>query len=93
MSQEAEQERGLGHGGGALILLPEAQAGQGSSQACLIPWLQGELLGMQISQSPGGLPEELCALRQGLSPQGPRGGGASLGTPLHPGVLLHLLAP
>ena len=85
MSQEAEQERDPGHGGGAPILLPEAQAGQGSSQACLIPWLPSELLGRQISQSSRGLPEELCAFRQGLSPQGPRGGGVAPGDPILPG--------
>ena len=44
------------------------EAGQLSSQASLIPLLQGELLGMQISQGSGLLPES-CVFLMGAQPE------------------------
>ena len=59
------------------------EAGQLSSQASLIPLLQGELLGMQINQGSGLLPES-CVFLMGLSLRDSGKGRKSLQTPPQP---------
>ena len=66
------------------------EPGQLSSQASLIPLLQGELLGMQISQGSGLLPES-CVFLMGAQPERLREGQEvpadptpAQGIPVHP---------
>ena len=69
------------------------EAGQLSSQASLIPLLQGELLGMQISQGSGLLPES-CVFLMGAQPERLREGRRSPCRPhLRPGDPVHPLVP
>ena len=69
------------------------EAGQLSSQASLIPLLQGELLGMQISQGSGELPES-CVFLMGLSLRDSGKGGAVPADPTSAqGITVHPLVP
>ena len=69
------------------------EVGQLSSQASLIPLLQGELLGMQINQGSGLLPES-CVFLMGAEPERLREGRRSPCRPhLRPGDPGHPLVP
>ena len=69
------------------------EAGQLSFQASLIPLLQGELLGMQISQGSGLLPES-CVFLMGLSLRDSGKGGAVPADPTSDqGIPVHPLVP
>ena len=69
------------------------KAGQLSSQASLVPLLQGELLGMQISQGSGLLPES-CVFLMGVQPERLREGrGGPCRPHLRSGDPAHPLVP
>ena len=94
VSEEAEEERGPGHGGGASILFPEVlRLGRVPPRPDLSPCWR-HLLFMQISQGSGDAAEEPCGFRNGLSPKGHRDGRGSPSDPLSSqGILLHPLIP
>ena len=69
------------------------KTGQLSSQASLIPLLQGELLGMQISQGSGLLPES-CVFLIGVQPERLREGrGCPCTLPHSQEIPVHPLVP
>ena len=63
------------------MVLPRPELGKVSSGLLLSPSSR-DLMFIQISWESGAAAEELCGLREGLSPKGPERGGTALQT--HP---------
>ena len=81
VSKEAEEERGPGHGGGTLILLPRLKAGQSLSYP-----LAGETCWLcKSARAQGLLLRSFVVSEKGSAPRGQRGEGQPCRPTLSPG--------